>query len=173
MVLNIKKELFKEVDMKTTFTLNGEKRTFDFLPNETLADALRTKAGMKSVKVGCNRGDCGTCTIIMNDDAVKSCMILATEAEGATIETLEGLFKDGKLSHLQDKFIEKNSFQCGFCAPGITMAATELLRKVRFPTGHQIKESIAGNLCRCTGYTPIIDAIKEVVEERKQQKDQK
>lgn len=151
--------------MKTTFILNGEKRSFDFSPNETLADALRTKAGMKSVKVGCNRGDCGTCTIIMNGDAVKSCMVLATEAEGCTIETLEGLYKNGNLSRLQENFIELNSFQCGFCAPGITMAATELLRKVENPSDHQIKEAIAGNLCRCTGYTPIIDAIKVTIKE--------
>ncbi len=151
--------------MKTTFILNGEKRTFDFAPNETLADALRTKAGMKSVKVGCNRGDCGTCTIIMNGDAIKSCMVLASEAEGTSIETLEGLFKNGNLSRLQENFIELNSFQCGFCAPGITMAATELLRKVENPDDHQIKEAIAGNLCRCTGYTPIIDAIKATIKE--------
>lgn len=151
--------------MKTTFILNGEKRSFDFSPNETLADALRTKAGMKSVKVGCNRGDCGTCTIIMNGDAVKSCMILASEADGSSIETLEGLYKNGNLSKLQENFIELNAFQCGFCAPGITMAATELLNKVENPSDHQIKEAIAGNLCRCTGYTPIIDAIKATIKD--------
>lgn len=151
--------------MKVTFKLNGEKRTFDFEPHETLADALRYKASMKSVKVGCNRGDCGTCTIIMDKDAVKSCLILAVEAEGSDITTLEGLCSDNKLSKLQEKFIEKNSFQCGFCAPGMTMAATELLNKYPQADDEEIKEGIAGNLCRCTGYTPIIDAIKEVIEE--------
>ncbi len=153
--------------MKTTFILNGEKRTFNFEPNETLADSLRDVAGMKSVKVGCNRGDCGTCTIIMNGNAVKSCMILATEAEGSEILTLEGLCKDGKLSRLQENMIEMNAFQCGFCAPGMIMAATELLEKYPNPTQHEIQEGIAGNLCRCTGYTPIIDAIDKTAKEGK------
>lgn len=151
--------------METKFILNGEKRTFDFPSNITLADALRSIAGMKSVKVGCNRGDCGTCTIILNGDAVKSCLILATEAEGATITTLEGLCMNGKLSRLQENMIAGNSFQCGFCAPGMIMAATELLDKYPNPSEEEIKEGIAGNLCRCTGYTPIIDAIKKTAKE--------
>lgn len=151
--------------MKVTFKLNGDRRTFDFEPHETLADALRYKASMKSVKVGCDRGDCGTCTIIVDGDAVKSCLILAVEAEGSEITTLEGLCKNGTLSNLQEKFLAKNSFQCGFCAPGMTMAATELLTKYPNADEEEIKEGIAGNLCRCTGYTPIIDAIKELIEE--------
>ncbi|MCK5882411.1 MAG: (2Fe-2S)-binding protein [Bacteriovoracaceae bacterium] len=153
--------------MKTTFILNGEKRILNFEPNVTLADSLRDVAGMKSVKIGCNRGDCGTCTIIMNGNAVKSCLILSSEAEGAEIMTLEGLCKDGKLSRLQENMISHNSFQCGFCAPGMIMAATELLEKYPNPSEEEIKEGIAGNLCRCTGYTPIIEAIDITAKEGK------
>jgi carbon-monoxide dehydrogenase small subunit len=114
--------------------------------------------GIKSPKCGCERGDCGACTVLLDGKAVRSCLILAVEAENHSITTLEGISRE-KLSALQKAFIEFNSFQCGYCAPGIILAVTELLEKNPHPSLEEIKESIAGNLCRCTGYTPIFDAI--------------
>ena len=147
--------------MKTTFILNGEKRSFDFPINITLADALRTIVGIKSLKCGCERGDCGSCTIIINKKTVKSCLVLAVEVDGQEVTTLEGIMK-GKATRLQESFLKNNSFQCGYCAPGMIVAATELLEQNKRPTRHQIQEGLSGNLCRCTGYGPIIEAIAQV-----------
>ncbi len=150
--------------MKTTFVLNGEKRTFNFEPHQTLADALRTISGIKSLKCGCERGDCGSCTIIFNGATVKSCLVLGVEVDGGEVTTLEGLMKDG-LTRIQEKFLKHNSFQCGYCAPGMIVATTELLDKNPKPSYHQVQEGLSGNLCRCTGYSPIIEAVMEVVKE--------
>ncbi len=147
------------------FLLNGEERRMAVKVNETLLDMLRYKMGITSPKSGCERGDCGTCTVKLNGLLVKSCLILAVEADGQEIVTIEGLMAEG-LTPLQEAFIEKNSFQCGFCAPGMVMAAEDLLEKNSNPTEHEIKEAIAGNLCRCTGYSPIIEAVQEVVEKQ-------
>ena len=138
--------------------LNNEPRNVQVETNEILLDVLRNKLGIKSPKCGCERGDCGACTVLLDGKAVRSCLILAVEAENHNITTLEGISKE-KLSALQEAFIEFNSFQCGYCAPGIILAVTELLEKNPHPSLEEIKESIAGNLCRCTGYTPIFDAI--------------
>ena len=139
--------------------LNGIRRSVEIEPNDVLLDVLRDKLGMKSVKVGCDRGDCGTCTVFFNGRTVRSCLVLAIEADGGEVMTLEGLSKNGP-TKLQKSFIEHSSFQCGFCAPGMTLSATELLRKNPKPCRCEIQEAIAGNLCRCTGYTPIIEAIE-------------
>lgn len=151
-----------------TFLLNNESRRATVLPTETLLDMLRYKMGVTSPKSGCERGDCGTCTIKMNGLLVKSCLILAVEADGQELLTIEGVMPDNAegLTDLQRAFIENNSFQCGFCAPGMVMAAEDLLEKNPNPSDHEIKEGLGGNLCRCTGYTPIIDAVKAVVIER-------
>lgn len=141
-----------------TFTLNGELRNIEVEPTDILLDVLRDKLGLKSPKYGCGRGDCGTCTILLNGKSVRSCIMLAVEADGKTILTVEGLSKD-KPSRLQESFISHSSFQCGFCAPGIVMTATELLEKNPHPTADEVKEAISGNLCRCTGYVPIIEAV--------------
>lgn len=146
---------------KITITLNGETRFVYVEPNDVLLDVLRDKLGIKSPKSGCERGDCGTCAVLLNGKSVRSCLILAIEVDGQEITTIEGLSKDG-LTPLQEAFIENNSFQCGFCAPGITISATELLNKNPHPNKEEIKEAIAGNLCRCTGYESIIEAIEEV-----------
>lgn len=146
---------------KINLILNGEKRSVYVEPNDLLLDVLRDKLGAKSPKCGCDRGDCGACTIMLEGKSVRSCNILAIEVDGQEIQTVEGLSRNG-LTELQNKFIEMNSFQCGFCAPGITIAATELLNNNPHPTIEDIKESLSGNLCRCTGYTPIVDAIFEV-----------
>lgn len=143
------------------FTLNGVKRRLDVEPNDILLDVLRTNLGIKSPKIGCDRGDCGTCTILMDGKTVRSCLVLAAEADGTEIVTLEGLSQKGP-TPLQKALVERNSFQCGFCAPGVILSAEELLRKNPRPSREEIQEAIAGNLCRCTGYTPILEAIEEV-----------
>ena len=149
--------------MKTTitFTLNNERRSVDVEPTETLLSVLRNKLGLKSPKCGCDRGDCGTCTVLLNGESVRSCLIFAIETDGQEITTLEGLSTDAP-TPLQQAFIDHSSFQCGFCTPGMIMTATELLEKNPHPTKEEIKEAIAGNLCRCTGYEPIIEAILDV-----------
>ncbi len=144
-----------------TLTLNGEVRAVDVEPNDLLLDVIRDKLGVKSPKFGCGRGDCGTCTVLMDGKTVRSCLILAIEADGAEITTVEGICRDG-LTPLQESFLKHNSFQCGYCAPGMTISATELLAKKRRPSREEVQEAIAGNLCRCTGYTAIIDAILDV-----------
>jgi carbon-monoxide dehydrogenase small subunit len=146
---------------KIAFILNGEKRNVYVEPNDLLLDVLREKLGIKSPKYGCGRGDCGLCTILLNGKSVRTCLILAIEADGQEMLTVEGLSKD-KLTPLQESFIKYNSFQCGFCAPGMIMTATELLEKNPNPREEEVKEAISGNLCRCTGYTPIIEAILDV-----------
>jgi carbon-monoxide dehydrogenase small subunit len=148
---------------KISFILNGEKRNAYVEPNDLLVDVLREKLGMHSIKYACGRGDCGACTVLLNGKGVRSCIILAIEADGQEILTVEGLSKD-KLTSLQESFIDQGSFQCGFCAPGMIMSATELLNKNPNPTEEEVKEGLSGNLCRCTGYTPIIKAVLDVNE---------
>jgi len=146
-----------------TFKLNGDTKKLQVEPSDVLLDVLRYKLGIKSPKVGCDRGDCGTCTVMMNGKTVRSCLVLAIEADCAEIVTLEGANSNKVTQKLQKKFHEKNAFQCGFCAPGVILSATELLEKNPKPSTRDIKEAIAGNLCRCTGYEPIVEAIEEAV----------
>jgi len=146
------------------FRLNGEKIAIEVEPNDVLLDVLRGRLGIKSPKVGCDRGDCGTCTVLLDGKTIRSCLALAVEADGAELVTLEGANSSRKWTQkLQKKFHEKNAFQCGFCAPGVILSATELLETNPKPSEHEIKEAIAGNLCRCTGYEPIVEAIAETV----------
>ncbi len=140
------------------FKLNNETNSIEVEPSETLLEVLRDRLGVKSPKCGCDKGDCGTCTVMINCKTVRSCLVLAIEVEGMDVVTLEGLMDSG-LTPLQKSFIEHNSFQCGFCAPGMILSATELLAKNQKPKKEEIQEALSGNLCRCTGYTPIIDAI--------------
>lgn len=144
--------------MDLKLTVNGETWEIDVEPADVLLDVLRERIGIKSPKIGCERGDCGSCTVLMDDRSVRSCLVLAVEADGHEITTVEGVGYEG-LSELQNLFIETNSFQCGFCAPGIVLSATELLQSNPNPTRHDVQEALAGNLCRCTGYEPIIDAV--------------
>ena len=156
--------------MKVKFKLNGEQTEMDVPPNMTLLDSLRTKLGVRSPKCGCDRGDCGTCTVMINGKTVRSCLVLGVEAEGQTITTLEGIMTEAKgMTPLQKVFLDKNSFQCGFCAPGMIMSATELLREHPEPSKEEVKEHLSGNLCRCTGYTPIIDAMMEHIEKARKE----
>jgi carbon-monoxide dehydrogenase small subunit len=149
------------VNMRTqiNFILNGQNLKLEVEPHEILLEVLRDRLGVKSPKCGCDRGDCGSCTVMIDGRTVRSCMVLAIEIDGAKITTLEGLMENGKLTPLQESFLSHNSFQCGFCAPGMVLAATELLRKNPKPSEREIKEALSGNLCRCTGYSPITEAI--------------
>lgn len=147
---------------KISFLLNRRKVHVEVEPQEVLLEVLRDRIGVKSPKCGCDRGDCGSCSVMIDGKTVRSCMVLAIEVEGQKITTVEGLVEDDHLTPLQQSFIHHNSFQCGFCAPGIILSATELLKHNTYPNEEQIKEAIAGNLCRCTGYQPIIDAIKSL-----------
>jgi len=146
---------------RITLKLNNETRSVMVQPNDILLDVLREKLGVKSPKIGCERGDCGACTVLLDGKTVRSCLVLAIEADGHEIVTVEGLSKES-LTPVQQALLEHNSFQCGFCAPGIVLAATELLESHPRPTAEQIKAAISGNLCRCTGYQSIIEAIMDV-----------
>ncbi|HOD17664.1 MAG TPA: (2Fe-2S)-binding protein [Candidatus Cloacimonadota bacterium] len=143
---------------KISFILNEEKRSVEVEPNQTLLDVLRDKLGVKSPKCGCDRGDCGACAVLLNGRSVRSCLILAVEVEGQEVRTLEGISQP-KLTQLQENFVAMNSFQCGFCTPGVIITATELLEKNPHPDLAEIQEALSGNLCRCTGYKPIFEAI--------------
>lgn len=149
--------------MKRTIslTLNGDKWSVDVEPNDLLLDVLRERMGVKSPKPGCERGDCGSCTVLLDGKAVRSCLVLAVEADGGRVTTVEGLGRNGP-NALMKAFVKRNSFQCGYCAPGVVLAAGELLKKNPKPSRHEIQEALAGNLCRCTGYADIIDAIQDV-----------
>jgi aerobic-type carbon monoxide dehydrogenase small subunit (CoxS/CutS family) len=143
------------------FILNGNPVKIDVMPNEKLLDVLRDRLGVKSPKHGCGRGECGACSVLLNGKSIRSCITLAIEVDGQEITTLEGLEKNG-MTDLQKSFLQHNSFQCGFCASGMTITATELLNKNPHPDEEEVREAIAGNLCRCTGYQNIIDAILDV-----------
>lgn len=145
--------------IKISFILNGSRVYIDVAPQEVLLEVLRDRLGVKSPKCGCDRGDCGSCTVMINGKTVRSCLVLAIEVAGQKVTTLEGLMKNKQLIPLQQAFIDHNSFQCGFCTPGVILSATELLECNPKPSEHEIKEALTGNLCRCTGYQPIINAI--------------
>ena len=149
--------------MKIVITLkvNGIDHELLVKPNETLAQTLRgPQLNLTGTKQACELGDCGACTVLMNGRAVNSCLVLAAQADGAEIETVEGLAVEGKLSPIQEAFIGGGAIQCGFCSPGMMMSTKALLDKTPSPTRDQIRHGIAGNLCRCTGYYKIVNAIE-------------
>jgi carbon-monoxide dehydrogenase small subunit len=149
---------------KTAMTLNINHETYDVAsyPNRTLLEVLRDDLRLTGTKIGCDSGDCGACTVIMNGKAVQACLVLALQAEGKEVETIEGLGTPEKLHPLQASFLNNGAVQCGFCTPGMLMSAVALLRKNPHPTEEEIKKGISGNLCRCTGYVKIITAIAAV-----------
>ena len=149
--------------------LNGEVRRAAVAPNETLLDVLRGKFGVKTPKEGCGRGDCGACTVLLDGKAVRSCLILAIEVDGQSVVTLEGVGKD-KPTALQKAFVKNNVFQCGFCAPGMILSSAALLAEKPQPTEHEVREALAGNLCRCTGYEPIVATVLEVAKKTAKKK---
>lgn len=140
-------------------TVNHKPVSVEIEPNKRLLDMLRVNLGLTSVKEGCSEGECGACTVIYNGEPVTSCCILAGQAEGADIITLEGVSVDGKPDVVQQAFIESGAIQCGFCIPGMILTAEALLMKNPHPTMEQIKEAMSGNLCRCTGYKKIEEAV--------------
>lgn len=142
-------------------TVNGEEQIVDIPANMTLLAMLREKLALTGTKNGCTAGECGACTVMLNGEPVNSCMVLAVECEGADVLTIEGLAKDGQLDIVQKTIIEKGGVQCGFCTPGMLISAKALLNRNPDPTEAEIKEALVGNLCRCTGYSRIIDAVKE------------
>lgn len=145
--------------MNIAFRLNGKEVSAEVEAGTRLLDLLREHFRLTSVKEGCGIGNCGACTVVLNGEAVNSCLTLAVEADGGEVLTTEGLGTDGKLSPLQEAFLRHAAIQCGFCTPGFLMSAAALLRRHPHPTEDQIKEAVAGNLCRCTGYRQIVDAI--------------
>jgi carbon-monoxide dehydrogenase small subunit len=147
--------------MIITLKINGRDHELLVKPNETLAQLLRgAQLNLTGTKQACELGDCGACTVLMNGKAVNSCLVLAVQADRAAIETVEGLAVEGQLSPIQEAFIEDGAIQCGFCSSGMMMSAKALLDKNPSPTRDQIRQGIAGNLCRCTGYYKIVNAIE-------------
>ncbi len=147
--------------MKINVKVNGKKYERDVRENMTLLRFIREEIGLTGTKEGCGVGECGACTVILNGKTVNSCIVLAVEADGAVIETIEGEAKNGKMSKLQNSFHEHHAVQCGFCTPGMVLSAKTLLKENPKPSEHEIKEALEGNFCRCTGYQQIIEAIQD------------
>jgi carbon-monoxide dehydrogenase small subunit len=142
-------------------TVNGETEYVDVPSNMTLLRMLRETLALTGTKNGCSAGECGACTVLMNGEPVNSCMVLAVEADGAEVVTVEGLSENGQLDPLQEAFIEESSVQCGFCTPGMLISSRALLNRNPAPGEQEIRESLAGNFCRCTGYTRIVKAVQK------------
>ena len=147
---------------KISVTINDRVYTLEVPARMTLLELLKDKLVLTGAKEGCGAGECGACTVILEGRAVNACLVLAAQVDGMSIQTIEGEALDGKLSELQKAFISHGALQCGFCTPGMIMSARELLDRNPDPTRDEIVEAIAGNLCRCTGYEPIIEAIEAV-----------
>lgn len=148
--------------MKTQVGLKVNGFEYDLLiePHWTLLDVLRDAIGLTGTKEGCGKGECGACTVIMDGEAVLSCLVLAIQAQGKNILTIEGLAQEGRLDSLQDAFVKYGAIQCGYCSPGMIMTSKALLSKNPHPTEDEIKTALSGNLCRCTGYVKIIEAVR-------------
>jgi aerobic-type carbon monoxide dehydrogenase small subunit (CoxS/CutS family) len=149
-----------ESSRRITVTVNGEEFEYDVEARRLLVHFLRDDLDLTGTHVGCDTGNCGACTVIYDGVLAKSCMLLAIQADGASIETVEGLSSDGELTALQQAFSDHHALQCGYCTPGMLMSATALLRVNPSPTDEQIRKAINGNICRCTGYVNIVEAIK-------------
>jgi aerobic-type carbon monoxide dehydrogenase small subunit (CoxS/CutS family) len=150
--------------MDVTVTVNGVEYERDVEPRKLLVHFIRDDLDLTGSHIGCDTGNCGACSIIVNGQLVKSCMMLAVQASGATVETVEGLAEDGRLTALQQSFSEHHALQCGYCTPGMLMSATALLRENPSPSEDEIKKALQGNICRCTGYWNIFEAVKAVAE---------
>jgi aerobic carbon-monoxide dehydrogenase small subunit len=147
--------------MDVKVTVNGETYERDVEPRKLLIHFLRDDLDLTGSHIGCDTGNCGACSVIVDDVLVKSCMMLAVQADGSTIETVEGLAENGELNVLQQSFSDHHALQCGYCTPGMLMSATALLRQNRSPSDEEIRRAIQGNICRCTGYVNIVEAIRD------------
>jgi aerobic-type carbon monoxide dehydrogenase small subunit (CoxS/CutS family) len=145
-------------------TINGEAREVEIDGRMLLVEAIRDAAGLKGTHIGCLTGDCGACTVTVDGAVVKSCLLLAVQAEGADVVTIEGIARDGDLTTLQQAFWDEYGFQCGYCLPGMLFCAQELLDENPEPTDQEIRDAIDGNLCRCTGYEFIVRAVRVAAE---------
>ena len=152
--------------MRLDLTVNGDPYRREVAPDATLLDVLRDDLGLTGTKWGCRTGDCGACTVLVDGEPVVSCLQLAPQVNGREVTTIEGLGRDGDLSELQAAFVRNGAAQCGFCTPGMIVAAEALLRHNPSPTEPEVREAIAGNLCRCTGYNKIVDAVLEIAQSR-------
>ncbi|GAA0182468.1 (2Fe-2S)-binding protein [Clostridium sediminicola] len=146
---------------KYSFKVNGKNITVESSDTTTLLEILREDLGLIGTKEGCGKGECGACTVLLNGKAVNSCIILVPQVEGQEVITIEGLNDDLESKHIQEAFIDEGAVQCGFCTPGMVVSSKALLMKNDNPSKEEIREGLSGNLCRCTGYTKIIDAVEE------------
>ena len=151
-------------------TVNGRRYEKSVEPRLLLVDFLRHTLGLTGTHVGCEHGVCGACTVMVNGDSMRSCLLFAVQLDGAKIETVESLGNPGKLNPLQEAFREHHALQCGFCTPGMLMTATDLLRKYPLASDQEIREGLSGNLCRCTGYEHIVKAVRAVADATKESK---
>jgi aerobic carbon-monoxide dehydrogenase small subunit len=149
-----------------SLVVNGERVEANVLPRLNLADFIREHLKLTGTHVGCEHGVCGACTVRVNGDIVRSCLLLAVQTHNATVETIEGISDSGEIADLQSAFRERNALQCGFCTPGMLMAAQDLLKQSTSPDREQIREHLSGNYCRCTGYQAIVDAIETTAKAR-------
>ena len=147
-------------DVSISCSVNGESVTLEGHPMSRLLDALRTQLRLTGTKEGCGEGECGACSVLVNGELVNSCLMPLLHAEGATIRTIEGIEQSGMLHRVQEAFIAHGGAQCGICTPGMILASVNLLERYPHPSDSQIREGLAGNLCRCTGYTRIFEAVK-------------
>jgi carbon-monoxide dehydrogenase small subunit len=152
--------------MELRLTVNGAARTLDVRPHATLLQVLRDELGLLGSKEGCDEGECGACTVLVGGESVDSCIVAALSVHGREVETVEGLAgPDGELSPLQHAFVDAGAVQCGFCTPGFLMTLTAFLRENPDPSDDEIRTAIAGNICRCTGYTQILEAVRAAAQE--------
>jgi carbon-monoxide dehydrogenase small subunit len=146
--------------VKIELTVNGERREADVWPGESLLFALRERLGLAGSKNACEQGECGSCSVLLDGTLVCACLVLAAQAEGHEVVTVEALADGGRLHRVQEAFVEAGAVQCGFCTPGLVVAAADLLERVPDPTDDEVREALSGNLCRCTGYAKIFDAVR-------------
>ena len=146
--------------MRVELTVNGEARETEVWPGESLLWALRERLGLPGSKNACEQGECGSCSVLLDGRLVCACLVLAAQANGREVTTVEGLGENGSLHPVQDAFVAAGAVQCGFCTPGLIVATVDLLRRIPEPDDDEIREALSGNLCRCTGYAKIFDAVR-------------
>jgi aerobic carbon-monoxide dehydrogenase small subunit len=147
-------------DVRISLTVNGESHEADVWGGESLLFALRERLGLPGSKNACEQGECGSCSVLLDETLVCACLVLAAQADGHEVVTVEGLVEEGTLHRVQEAFVEAGAVQCGFCTPGLVVATADLLERTPDPGEDEIREALSGNLCRCTGYTKIFDAVR-------------